>query len=152
MPSLTNSDGEEDVALALRLSELSADEFDEQVAQFRPEGSIPGSHGCTPTKDDVALALRLSQLSSDGSDEQVTQLHSMESASASEKASSFAPPNESDEDDLEVALNLSQLPADIFDEQVNELSRRGGLSAALEGALASLFTTMSLVRVHHPYI
>ena len=76
----------------------------------------------------------------------------MESASASEKASSFTPPNESDEDDLELALNLSQLPADIFDEHVNELSRRRGLSATLEDALASLFTTTSLVRVHRPYI
>ena len=36
MPSLTNSDGEEDVALALKLSKLSPDEFDEQLAQFRP--------------------------------------------------------------------------------------------------------------------
>ena len=151
MPSLTNSDSEEDVALALKLSKLSPEEFDEQLAQFHLEGSMPGSHPCARTseKDGLASALRLSQLSSD---EQVTRLHCMESASAGEKASSSAPPNEGDEDDLELALNLSQLPADLFDEQVNELSRRVGPHAALEGALASLLTAMSLVRVRHPYI
>ena len=62
MPSLTNSDNEEDAALALGLSRLSPDE---QLAQFRPEGSMPGSYPYTPTndeKDGLALALRLSQL------------------------------------------------------------------------------------------
>ena len=155
MPSLTHSDGEEDIALALRLSELSHDEFDEQSAQFRPERSTPGSHPCTPTndeKDDLVLALRLSQLSSNDFDEQATRLHCMESGLASEEARSSTPPNESDESDLEPALNLSQLLADIFDEHVNELSRQKGPRAALEGALASLYTATSIVRVHHPYI
>ena len=114
MTSLTNSDGEEDIPLAWRLSKLSPDEFGEQLAQLRPEGSM--SHPCIPTsdeKDGLASALRLSELSSDDLDEQVTRLHCMESAPASEKTRSSAPPNESDEDDLELALNLSQLPADI---------------------------------------
>ena len=75
----------------------------------------------------------------------------MESASANEKASSSTPPNDSDEDDLELALNSSQLPADIFDEHVNGLSQWRGPRAALEGALASSFTTMSLVRVQSLY-
>ena len=155
MPGLTNSDGEEDDALALRLSKLFFGECDEQLAPFRPEGSMPGSHPCTPTndeKDGLALALRLSQLSSHDFDEQATRLHCMESALASEEARSSTPPNESDEGNLDLALNLSQLLAGIFDEHVNELSRQRGARAALEGALASLFTAMSIVRVHHPYI
>ena len=154
MASLTNSDAEEGAALALRWSKLSPGEFDEQLARLRPEGSMSGSHPCTPTsdeKDDLALALRLSQLSSDGIDEEVTRLYRMESAPAGEKARSSVPPNESEEDDLELALGLSQLPTDSFDEQV---SRQSGPPAALEGALTSLFTAMSLVRVrgHHSYI
>ena len=131
MPSLANSDGEVDGTLALRLSKLSPDEFDEQLAQFRPEGS---------------------QLSSDDVDEQVTQLHCMESALATEKARSSAPPNESDEGDLELALEVPQRPADIFDNQVNELGRRTGPHAALEGSLASLPTATSLVRGQQLYI
>ena len=155
MPSLANSDGEVDGTLAVRLSKLSPDEFNKQLAQFRPEGSMSESHPCTPTgddKDDLALALRLSQLSSDDFDEQVTRLHCMESALATEKARSSAPPNESDEGDRELALEVPQRPADIFDNQVNELRRRTGPHAALEGSLASLPTSTSLVRGQQLYI
>ena len=147
MASVTNSDAE-DVALALRLSKLSPDEFHEKIPPHRPEGSMSGSHPCTPTTDDkdgLALASRLSQLSSDDIDEQVAQLNPMESTPAGEKARSSAPPNEGDEDYLERDRNLSQLPASIFDGQANEHSRQRESRMTIEGA--SLFTAMSLVEV-----
>jgi hypothetical protein len=89
MASFTNSNDEESPALALSLSLLSSDDFDEQIAQLPPKGSASTnyiSRPCTPTsdaKDDLALALRLSRLSSDDLDPQVTQLHGTGSAAAS---------------------------------------------------------------------
>jgi len=129
MTSRANLD-EEDLALALTLSQQSSNDLDEHLTQLPTEGSASANHisrPCTPfndEKDDLALALRLSLLSSDDFDEQVTQLHRAGPAPMSEEAHSSTLPNESNEDDLELTLNLSQLPADIFDEQVNELNRR----------------------------
>jgi hypothetical protein len=98
MASGANSDDEE-LALALRLSQLSSDDFDEQLPTERLASANHTSCPCTPTsdeKDDLALALRLSRLSSNDFDEQVARLHRTGSASTSKEA-----PNESDEDDLE---------------------------------------------------
>jgi hypothetical protein len=155
MASPANSDDEEDLALALRLSQLSSDDFDEQIAQLPPEGSASANHTSrsrTPTgdgddKDDLALLLRLSQLSSDDFDEQVPRLYRLESAPVIEKARLSTSRNQRDEDDLELALNLHQLPADVYDEQVNKLSGRGESRTAVEDRLASLLMAMSLVEV-----
>jgi hypothetical protein len=63
MPSPANSDDDETLDLTLSFSQMSSDDFDEQVAQLPPEGSA--SVNCisrprAPTSDDLALALSLS--------------------------------------------------------------------------------------------
>jgi hypothetical protein len=152
MASRANSD-DEDLALALRLSQLSSKDFDEQIARRLPEGSASAnyiSRSYTPTreeKDVLALASRLSLLPSDDVDEQAARLHCTGSASASEETHSSTPPNDSDENDLELALSLSQLPADIFDEQVSRLNRTKEPYTAVEDSLASLLAAMSFAQV-----
>jgi hypothetical protein len=152
MAGLANSD-EEHLALALSLSLLSSDDFDEQIAEPPPQGSGSANHPSrprTPTSDEKDdLALRLSLLPPDDFDEQVARLH--HKASASETRSP-APPNESDEDDLELALFLSQLPVDIFEEQVRALNQRRESRTAIGDSLASFLTVMSLVQVTDPVI
>jgi hypothetical protein len=149
----TSLDGEEELALALRLSLLSPDDVDEQAVQLPSGESTPANDVSRPTTlpdnedDDVALALRLSHLSPDDFDEQVARLYRRGPAPTGEDVRSSTPPNESDEKDLELALNLSQLPADLFDEQVSQLDRRGESRTAIEEILASLLMAMSLVEV-----
>lgn len=146
MASLANSDDEENLALALSLSQLSSDDLNEQIARPSPEGLAPANRMRTPIsdeKDDLALALRLSLLSPVDYEEQIAQLHHTGSASAGEGARSSTPSNESDEDDFELALNMSQ-PADIFDEQSSEFNRQR------EPHLASLPMTMPLEDVRMP--
>lgn len=92
---MTSSDKEEeDLALALRLSQLSSDGFDEQVAQLHSEAS-----GCT---DRVPP----STTPRSGDEDDAVQ------ASSTQRRSS----NEQDDDDVEWAvellLELSLLPAD----------------------------------------
>jgi hypothetical protein len=151
MASLANSDDEENLALALRLSRLSSDDFDLQIAQL-PGGSASANNTSrprTPTNDeadDLALALRILQLPSDDFDAQIARLHHMGSASTSEEAHSPIPPNQSDKDDVGLALILSQLPADIV-EQVRGLNQRREFRTAIDDGLASLLTPISLVQV-----
>ena len=153
MASFINSDGEEALALVLRLSRLPLDDFDEQIAQLLPNGSASAnrtSRPCTPIndqEDDLALALELSMQSPDNFDEQDVQLPHTQSTPISRNARSCTPPNENYEISLEQALYLSQLPADIFDEQVSELNRRWESRTAAEDRLASFLTGMSLVEV-----
>jgi hypothetical protein len=153
MASLVDSDDEEVFALASRLSRLSSDGFDEQIAQLPPKGSASAdytSHLHTPNsdeKDDLALTLRTPQLLSDDSDEQVTRPYRTGSSPTSEQARSSTPPNESDGDDLDLALNLSQLPVDTFDEQRSELNRRRESRTAIGDILTSLLMAMSPVEV-----
>jgi len=129
-----NSDDEEKLALALRLSQLSSDDFDGQT----PEESALANHMPRPHtlasdgKDDLPLALRLSQSSFDNFDERVAPLHPTGHTSASEAST---PPNESEEDDLELALTSPQSSTDIFDEQVRELNRRRQTQTTVEGGL-----------------
>jgi hypothetical protein len=152
MASLANSDDEEHLALALRLSQLSSDDFDSQIAPLPHEGSALASYTSpprTPTnneEDDLALALRLSQLPPD---EQVAPLHHTGSTSASEEAHSPILPNESDEDDVELALILSQLPTDVFDEQVRGLNQRRESRAATPISPVQVRTTPSLCLGDH---
>jgi hypothetical protein len=132
---------------------LSVDDFDKQAAQLPLEESVPEnpiSRLRTPTsdeEDDLALALRLSLLTSDDFDEQVARLHRMGSVTASEKAYSSTPPNETGENDLGPALNLSQWLADILDEQVSGLDRRRDSRTAIENSLAPPPMATSLVQV-----
>jgi hypothetical protein len=152
MASLANADDKEELALALRLSQLSSDDFDEQIAQHPSEGSASANQpSCpnTPTSDEkgeLAMALRLSELSSDDFDTQVARLHHIESAPANEEPRSCTPRDESEEVDLELALDLSQLLADIFDERASGHNRTGESRAAVDD-LASLLTTLSLLEV-----
>jgi hypothetical protein len=149
-PMNMNSDAEDIFALALRLPQLSSDDFDEQIAQLPPEASASANHiyrPRTPTsddKEDLALALRLSLLPFN---EQVTSLHRAGSTFVSEDARSSTLPNESDEGDVELALILSQLPADTFDEKVSELNRLRESRMTVEDSLASLLAAMSLAEV-----
>jgi hypothetical protein len=149
MASLADSNDEESLALALRLSQLSSDE---QIAQSPHGGSVSPNHISRPRtpisdKNDLALALGLSLLPSDEFNDQVARLRRTRSAPTSVKARSPTPPKESDENTLELALNLSQLPADIFDEQVSELNRPRESPTAVEDSLGSLLTAMSVVEV-----
>jgi hypothetical protein len=152
MASLTDSGDEDTLALALSLSQLSPDDFEEQFAQLPSEGSASANHIPRPRpptsdeKDELALALRLSQLPSDDL-EQVARLHRTRSASASEEAHSFTTPNASDGDGVKLALILSQLPADVIDELMRELNQRKESRTAIENDLASLLPAMSVVQV-----
>ena len=152
MASHTDSDAED---LVLRLSQLSRDDFDEQIAQL-PQGSASANHVARPTtpasdeEDGLAQALKLSQLSPDEVDEPIAQLHTKGTDAAINKSRSSTPPDNSDEDYFELALDLSQLPAEIFDEQIGDIKR---LNEARR--LESLFShrrAMSAVEVrpHHP--
>jgi hypothetical protein len=155
MAGLADSDDEETLALALRLSQLSSlssDDSDEQIPRNPPEGSASAnqSRPRTPTsdeKDDLALALRLSLAPYDDFDEQLARFHRTGFASTSKEACPSTPPNESEEDDVGRALILSQLPADIFDEQVRGLNQRREARTAIEGSLASLPIAISLAQV-----
>lgn len=149
MTTLAGSDEEENLTLALNLSEPS-DDFDQQMAQLSLEGSAPAYHTPHPrtstsdVDDGLALALRLSLASSDDFDEQVTQLHRTRSAPASEQSRSPTPPNESGEDDI-LALISSHPPADTF-QQVRSFNQRESCMPT-EYNLASSFTARSLLQV-----
>jgi hypothetical protein len=145
MASHTNPN-DEDLSPALRLSQLSSDEVDEQIPQPPTEGSTSANHMYrphTPTGDEgggLAPASRLSLLPSDDFDEQVAPTGS---ASASEEARSSIPPNKSDQDDLELALILSLLLVAVFHEQVRNQRRE----SRTKGSLGSSPTVVSLVEV-----
>jgi hypothetical protein len=153
MTSLTNSNDKENLALALRVSQLSSDEFDEQIAQLPPEGSASASQiyrlrtTASDENGDLAPALGLPLLPSPllGRDEQVARLHRAGSASASENARSTTPPNESDGDDPKLALILPQPPANIVNDQGPNQPRES--RTTIEGRPASLPAAMSLVKV-----
>jgi len=72
------SDEQDDLALALRLSQLSSDDFDKEVShlQYPPTGE---AHPTTPPIEDneydLELALTLSQLPADLFDEQAMELN-----------------------------------------------------------------------------
>jgi hypothetical protein len=146
---------EEELALALELSQISADAFDERVAQLQPGDWASNdhvSHATRPPNDDEnnsAPALGSSQVSSGAFNEQLTQLHPQGStlASGSENAHSFTHADEIDDEDVQLHLNLSQLPADIFDEQVRELTPQRGGGVTDEVTLASLRAALSLLQV-----
>jgi len=146
----TNDD--EELAQALRLSVLSLDAFDEQVAQLHPEDSEPAwaDHAlgaatlCGDGRDD-AVAAPDSPLRSPH--EQDTQPQSSEPVPANDEGRQATSSNDNSEPDLEFLLTLSQLPADIFDEQVGELDRRRESRAVTEDRVASLRMEMSLLKV-----
>ena len=150
MASDTNSNIDEDLALALRLSQLSSDAFDQCVSQLRPEQSASaGSTPCPPTprsdrEHDMAMVSDISQRSLHDSEEQFSRLHSSESAPA---AYQTGPPDEYDEDDLELVLRLSELLADIFDEQVGELNGQRESRGTDDNNVASLLAAMSFLEV-----
>ena len=150
----TNSNiDEEDLAPALRLSQLSSDAFDQCVSQLRPERSASvGSTPCPPTpridqEHDLATVPDISQRSLHVSGEQFSGLDSSGSALASKDACQTASPDEYDGNDLELVLRLSELPADIFDEQVGELVGQRESQGADDDNVASLLAAMSLLEV-----
>ena len=152
MASDTNSNIDEDLALALRLSQLSSDAFDQCVSQLRPEQSASaGSTPCPPTprsdrEHDMATASDISQRSLH--EEQFSRLHSGGSAPAGKDASqTVSPDDEYDEDDLDLILRLSELPADIFDEQMGELVGQRESRGADDDNVASLLAAMSFLEV-----
>lgn len=137
-------DQDQDLALALRLSQLPFDDSDEQIAQLPPESYASANHGSHSNapiseEDDLAAALSLSLISSDDLDKQVAPPHSTGSAPAGEEIPLSITPNESDTDSLDLALILSQLPADVFDEQVSGLNGRAESRMVADGSPASRF-------------
>jgi hypothetical protein len=115
------SDDDEELALALKLSQLSPDEFDERVTQFYPFGSASADHASLPAmspsdeEDVLALTLGLSRLSADEFDQQVAQLHHKRSVPATDIAHPSTPPDNNEDGGLEPALTLSQLLDGNFD-------------------------------------
>jgi hypothetical protein len=117
----------EDLALALRLSQLSSDALEERCAQFHPEGSASSKDAPHPTtpcsyeKDNLALAPNVSPRSGDACEEQIIESHPSKYVPASNEAHHTTP---SSEDDPELVHVLSQLPADSFDdEQVGQFNQ-----------------------------
>jgi len=145
-----STDDEEELALALRSSQLSSDAFDEQAAQLHSGHSEPAGAdhtlGATALRDDgkdnEAPAPDLPLRSPHGQD---TQPQSSESTPASGEGHQTSSPNDDSEPDLEFLLTLSQLPADIFDEQVGELDRRRESRTTTEDRVASLLAEISLL-------
>jgi len=151
-----STDDEEELSLALRLSQLSSDAFDEQAAQLHPGDSEPAWADHTlgaasalrdDGKDDLAPAPDLPPRSPH---EQDTQPQSSESSPASDEGRQASSSNDDSEPGLEFLLTLSQMPADIFDEQLGELDRRRESQTATEDRVASLRTAMSLLEVQMP--
>ena len=147
------SHDDEELAPALRLSQLSSEAFDEQTAQLHPGDSEPAGADHTlgtatalhdDGKDDVAPAPDLPLQSPH---EQDTQPQSSESSPASDEGRQASSSNDDSEPDLEFLLTLSQLPADIFDQRVGELDQRRETPTATEDGVASLHTAMSLLEV-----
>jgi hypothetical protein len=148
MASHTNSDDDVHLAWALRLSLLSASDFDDEAAQPVPKGSATASHTSRQTmppsdeKDHLALALKLSQLLPfDEVDEEVSRLDPKGYVPAGE-AHPTTPSFEDNEGDLELALKLSQLPADLSDEQVMELNRQNEGRTSINRTLTSSHTAI----------
>ena len=145
MTSHTNPrNDQDDLALALKLSLLSSDAFDEQVAQLNPDGpssakpAHPPAIACSNDVDKCAPTSSPSQPPPDASD--VPEGQGIEPHFIPVD-NQMAPVNEND---LDLALMLSQLPADIFDEQVGELNQP---RTAAEGDVASLRMAMSVLEV-----
>lgn len=148
MTSHTNPrNDQDDLTLALKLSLLSSDAFDEQVAQLNPGGpssakpAHPPAITCSNDVDKCAPASNLSQPPSDTPD--VPEGQGIEPHFIPVD-NQVAPVNEHSENDLDLALMLSQLPADIFDEQVGELNQP---RTAAEGDVASLRMAISVLEV-----
>jgi len=146
----TDDDGE--LALALRLSQLSSDAFDEEAAQLHPGDFEPAGAdhtlGATTLRDDGKDdAFPAPNLPLQSPHERDTQPQSGESTPASDESHQATSSNHDSEPDLEFLLTLSQLPADIFDEQVGELDRRRESRTTTEDRVASLHTAMSLLEV-----
>lgn len=147
----SNPDIDEDPALALRLSPLPPDAFNEQVVHLHSEASGWADRESRPTtprdgeKDNVASASDAPQRMAPAFDSsgQVAEPQSSGSAPIDNRACHATP----DEDDLELHLMLSQLPSDIFDEQVGELNRQGGAKTAEDDLLASLPAATPLLEV-----
>lgn len=155
MATSTDSGNEENPTPTSRLSQLSFDGSEEQVAQLLPPGTASVDCASRPDKpnddenEDLALALILSQLSSEDFDERVAQLDQA-SAPSDEKVHPITPPNENDDDELELALTLSQLPADIFDQQIGELNRKGEPREAAPASSPSAISLSEVRPQHHP--
>ena len=123
----SSSTDEEDLALALRLLQLSSDAFDEHISHLyhtrsAPPSPVPSLN--TLEQYNLALASGVSQRSPNAAEEAVSQLPSDGSSLASNDANRATSQFEDIEDNLELVFMLSELPADIFDEQAGELSRR----------------------------
>lgn len=142
-----SNEEEDDLALALRLSQLSSDAFDKKVVQLHREGLASAertSRPATPRRDregDLTLDLDAPRQYHGTAEEQRTPLHSIRSAGG--EASQTTPGN----DDLELALRLSQLPVDLFDEQVEVLNQQTQSQTVDQDSLPSLLTEMSLSEV-----
>jgi hypothetical protein len=91
-PTTPRTDEKDDLELALRLSLLPSDDFDEQIARLQhTESALTSEKARSPTppneseENDLELALNLSQLPADIFDEQVRGLNERrESRSATE--------------------------------------------------------------------
>jgi hypothetical protein len=139
-----SNEEEDDLALALRLSQLSSDAFDKKVVQLHREGLASAERTSRPATDregDLTLDLDAPRQYHGTAEEQRTPLHSIRSAGG--EASQITPGN----DDLELALRLSQLPVDLFDEQVEVLNQQTQSQTVDQDSLPSLLTEMSLSEV-----
>jgi len=132
-PTSSNND-EEDLALALRLSQLSSDTSDEHISGLyhtRSASASPATRSSTPPSigenNNLALASRISQRSPNTTDEQGQSVASNQSAPARRDSHQTAPQPEFD-DVTVIGLISSGLQADISDEQTGEPSQYGDSS------------------------
>ena len=146
MESYTNSSpntDEEELAVALRLSQLSSDAFDEHVSQLCPGPSELAKFAPFPTTrprdNDLAIAPDIipQRSSPNASEENVDRKATRQ----------ITLPDECDEDDLQVVLRLSELPADLFDEQLGKRNQQGEPPVADGDSTVPLLTGMSFLQV-----
>jgi hypothetical protein len=141
---VSSSAEEEDLAPALRSSQLSSDTSDEQVAQTHPEGPTSAEQAPRPTtprsngKGNLPLGLDVSQRTPE---EQVSRLESYGPAPASNDARPATPPNECHNDDLD---QVPRLPDDNAHEHLNQ---RKGARTVVGGIAITL--SEAQVRVMH---
>ena len=100
----SNTD-EENLALALRLSQLSSNAFDEHVSQLRPSESALAEFAFRPTtppndgKHSPEMAADVLPESVDAPEKRVDQLHSYEPTPPGKDACQPTPPDDEDDDD-----------------------------------------------------
>ena len=134
---------EEELAMALELSQLSPEGFDEQAAQLhhdKPPSTECVPHAAIPSGEDGPNVAPAPNVSPNASEERGAKPHPRGFTSAGGEDHKAALPSDSSDGELELLLALSQLPPDVFDEQL------GGLNLQEDTSLSRPLEVR-----HHPW-